>query len=261
MSNLAALTGRDSFGAAVVLGSGLSPVAEALAPEGSVAFEEVDGLLPATVEGHEGRVHWAEVGEVPTLVFAGRVHLYEGHDPEAVVASIDAAADLGCEVIVLTNAAGAVNPSLEIGAPCLISDHINLTGGNPQRGPHDGRGPRFLDLSNVYDAELRTLAREIDPSLKEGVYAAVAGPTYETPAEIRMLAALGADLVGMSTALEAIRAHYLGARVLGISVVTNAAAGLTRSPLHHEEVARAGRAAADRVEKIVRGALARLPNP
>lgn len=258
MSSLAAITGRDRFRAAVVLGSGLGPVASALATEGSAPFEAVGGLLPATVEGHEGSVHWGSVAQIPTLVFAGRVHLYEGHEPSQVVASIDTAVEVGCDVIVLTNAAGAVNPSLEIGAPCLISDHINLTGANPQRGPHDGRGPRFLDLSQVYDPDLRTIAREVDPSLEEGVYAAVAGPTYETPAEIRMLAALGADLVGMSTALEAIRARYLGARVLGISVVTNAAAGLTRSPLHHEEVARAGHAAAERVEHIIRGVLARL---
>lgn len=258
MSNLAALTGSDRFSAAVVLGSGLSAMAENLAPDGSVAFEEVDGLAPATITGHEGRVHWGVVGEAATLVFAGRVHLYEGHDAEAVVAGIDAAVGLGCNVVVLTNAAGAINPSLDIGAPCLISDHINLTGANPQRGPHDDRGPRFLDLSEVYDPELRMMARAIDPSLDEGVYAAVAGPTYETPAEIRMLATLGADLVGMSTALEAIRARYLGARVLGISVVGNAAAGLTRSPLHHEEVARAGRAASERVETIIRGILSRI---
>ena len=258
MSSIARVTARDGFRAAVVLGSGLGPIAERLAPDGSAPFEEIEGLLPTAVEGHEGRLHWGEVGDLPTLVFAGRVHLYEGHDAGAVVAPIDAAVEAGCEVIVLTNAAGAVNPKLEIGAPCLISDHMNLTGANPQRGPHDGRGPRFVDLSEVYDPHLREVAREVDPSLSEGVYAAVAGPTYETPAEIRMLASFGADLVGMSTALEAIRARYLGARVMGLSVVTNAAAGLTRSPLHHEEVARAGRAASERVEKIVRGVLTRM---
>ena len=260
MSSLNALTGRPGFRAAVVLGSGLGSAAGRLATEGSLPFEAVPGLGPTTVEGHEGALHWGDVDETPTLVFAGRLHLYEGHDPGAVVAPIDLAVEAGCEVIVLTNAAGGINPLLDIGAPCLISDHLNLTGTNPLRGPHDDRGPRFLDLSNLYDPGLRALAREIDPSLQEGVYAAVAGPTYETPAEIRMLATIGADLVGMSTALEAIRAHYLGTRVLGISVVTNAAAGLTRSRLHHEEVARAGRAASGRVEDIVRGVLARLPS-
>ena len=258
MSSIAEVTGRDGFRAAVVLGSGLSSVAEALVDEGPVPYETVDGLLPTGIEGHEGGLHWGVAGGLPTLVFAGRIHLYEGHDATTVVAPMDLAVQAGCEVIVLTNAAGGINPSLTVGAPCLISDHLNLTGANPQRGPHDGRGPRFLDLAGIYDPALRSLAREIDPSLQEGVYAAVAGPTYETPAEIRMLASLGADLVGMSTALEAIQARYLGARVLGISIVTNAAAGLTRAPLEHEEVARAGRAASERLEELLRGVLTRL---
>lgn len=258
MTVLASVTGRDHFRAAVILGSGLSSVAQKLVDQGPTPYRDIKGLPPTDIEGHEGALYWGDIGGLPTLVFAGRPHLYEGHHPSAVVAPVDLAVAAGCDVVVLTNAAGAVNPSLRIGAPCLISDHINLTGVNPLRSVRDGRGPRFLDLSDAYDLELRALARAVDPSLQEGVYAAVPGPTYETPAEIRMLATLGADLVGMSTALEAIRARYLGARVLGISIVTNAAAGLTRAPLDHEDVTRAGRAAADRLTELLRGALERL---
>ncbi|MDQ4094891.1 MAG: purine-nucleoside phosphorylase, partial [Actinomycetota bacterium] len=240
MTSLEAVTGGRRFRVAIVLGSGLSDLARSLAPEGGLSFGDVEGLAPARVTGHEGAIYWGNIERVATLVFAGRVHLYEGHDVTTVVEPIEIAARAGCETIVVTNAAGAVNPSIELGAPCLISDHINLTGVNPQRGPHDARGPRFLDLSRAYDPDLRQIARAVDPDLQEGVYAGVAGPTYETPAEIRMLAAMGADLVGMSTVLEAIQARYLGMNVLGISVVTNAAAGLSREPLDHSDVAAAG---------------------
>lgn len=257
MNAVLEVTGRSRFRAAVVLGSGLGELASSLVSGGSVPFDAV-GIPPAGVEGHLGTLHWGDVDSVSTLVFAGRLHLYEGYDPARVVAPIEAAVGAGCEVVVLTNAAGAVNPSLSIGSPCLISDHINLTGADPQRGPHDGRGARFLDLSDTYEPRLRALAREVDPTLQEGVYAGVAGPTYETPAEIRMLATMGADLVGMSTVLEAIRARYLGARVLGISLVTNAAAGLMRAPLRHDDVAAAARAAGSRVERLLRGVLPRI---
>jgi purine-nucleoside phosphorylase len=164
----------------------------------------------------------------------------------------------GCRTIVLTNAAGAVNTDLDVGAPCLISDHINLTGVNPLTGPSDDLGPRFLDMTEAYDAKLRALARDIDPDLKEGVYAGLLGPSYETPAEIRMLAKMGVDLVGMSTVLEAIAARDRDARVLGISVVTNLAAGLSPTPLSHEEVMVAGKQAADRLEALLRGFLEKL---
>ncbi|MDQ3954693.1 MAG: purine-nucleoside phosphorylase [Actinomycetota bacterium] len=259
MSSVVDITGRSDWRVAVVLGSGISEVAGSLVREGSAAFSDVDGLPEPTVEGHEGRLHWGHVDNVPALVFAGRAHLYEGHDARTVVSSIDAAHDAGCDIFVLTNAAGAISRDVKVGEPCLISDHLNLTGHNPQRGPHDGRGPRFLDLSDVYDARLRDLAKEVDPTLGEGVYAGLAGPTYETPAEIRMLAGLGADLVGMSTVLETIQARYLGGRVLGISIVTNVAAGLADRPLHHEEVAAAGRAAADRLGRLLRGVIASVP--
>ncbi|MGH2730657.1 MAG: purine-nucleoside phosphorylase, partial [Actinomycetota bacterium] len=206
---------------AVVLGSGLSAVAESLTHGTRTPYAEIESMPPTTVPGHEGALYSGEVSGVPTLAFAGRLHLYEGHDARVVTQPIRLAADAGCETIVLTCAAGAINPKLEVGAPCLISDHINLTGANPLKGE-----PHFLDLSNLYDAELRALARSADPDLKEGVYAGLVGPTYETPAEVRMLATLGADLVGMSTVLEAIAARAFGARVLGIAVVSNLAAGL-----------------------------------
>lgn len=258
MTTISEATGREGFKVAVVLGSGLSDVARALGSEGPVPFSSLDGLHSSPVEGHEGALYWGDVGSVPTLVFAGRIHLYEGYSAKEVVTPVEMAVAAGCDTMILTNASGAVSPALTVGAPHLISDHLNLTGENPQRGPHDGRGPRFLDLSEVYDAGLRTIAREVDPTLKEGVYAGFAGPTYETPAEIRMIATLGADMVGMSTVLEAIQARYLGARVLGISVVTNVAAGLASQPLHHDEVAAAGRAAAGRLEDLLRGVVSRV---
>jgi purine-nucleoside phosphorylase len=215
-------------------------------------------MAEATVEGHEGALYAGDVAGVPALVFAGRVHLYEGRSPTEIVRPVELAVEAGCETIVLTNAAGAIEPELEVGVPCLVSDHINLTGQSPLVGPHDGRGPRFPDMTTVYDRELRALARGVDPGLREGVYAGLVGPTYETPAEVRMLAALGADLVGMSTVLEAIMARYLGARVLGISVVTNLAAGLSDRPLSHDEVAASSRRAAARLEEVLRGVVARL---
>lgn len=258
MTTISEVTGGRTFKVAVVLGSGLSDLARSLAPEGPAPFDSLAGLHSVTVEGHEGSLYWGDIESVPALVFAGRVHLYEGFSAREVVAPVEMAVAAGCEIIILTNASGAIDPSLHLGAPCLIADHLNLTGDNPQRGRHDSRGPRFLDLSDVYDADLRRIAREVDPSLQEGVYAGLAGPTYETPAEVRMLSTLGADMVGMSTVLEAIQARYLGARVLGISVVTNAAAGLAAEPLHHEEVAEAGRAAAGRLEELLRGILGRL---
>ncbi len=195
----------------------------------------------------------------PTLIFAGRVHLYEGHEIAEVTYPVRAAIGAGCNIVILTNAAGGINPDLEVGAPCLITDHINLTGRTPLFGPNDDSiGPRFLDLSEVYDTELRALAKSVDPALSEGVYAGLLGPTYETPAEVRMLRTIGADIVGMSTVNEAIAARYLQTRVLGISVVSNLAAGLSPTPLSHEEVSAAGRQAAARLESLLRGILIEL---
>jgi purine-nucleoside phosphorylase len=253
-----ALTGKSSYRAAVVLGSGLSDLAASLVGGTPIPYSEIDGIPASAVEGHEGALYAGGVQGVPTLVFAGRAHLYEGHDASAVTKWVDAAVECGCSAIVLTNAAGGINPQLEVGSPCLISDHINMTGANPLVGLDDPGGNRFLDMTEVYDADLRALARAVDPGLKEGVYAGLLGPSYETPAEVRMLAGLGADLVGMSTVLEAIRARYLGARVLGISVVTNRAAGLSPEPLRHDEVAEAGRRAAARLETLLAGVISQL---
>jgi purine-nucleoside phosphorylase len=251
---LAAATGRAHHRVAVVLGSGLSGIGAALTGGTPIPYPKIEGMPEARVPGHEGALYAGEVDGVATLVFAGRSHLYEGHDARAVTEPIRLAVEAGSEVIVLTCAAGAIDTELEVGAPCLISDHINLTGVNPLVG-----GPNFLDLTNLYDAELRGLARSVDPQLKEGVYAGLIGPTYETPAEVRMLATLGADLVGMSTVLEAIVARSLGARVLGIAVVSNLAAGLLPTPLSHDEVALAGQRAAHRLETILRGVITAQP--
>ena len=251
-------TGRTGWRVAVVLGSGLSGLGRALVDAEPISFRDIDGMPVSAVAGHEGALYAGDVGDAPTLVFAGRVHLYEGHSSSAVTFAVRAAIDAGCDTIVLTNAAGGIAADLEVGAPCVISDHLNLTGQNPLAGPHDGRGPRFLDLSEVYDGSLRALAGSVDHDLREGVYAGLLGPTYETPAEVRMLRALGADLVGMSTVHEAIVARYLGARVLGISVVTNLAAGLSPHPLTHEEVSEAGNRAATRLETLLRGVLTDL---
>ena len=260
MSVIKAATGRDDFRVAIVLGSGLSDLAQSLVGGDPIPYSSVEGMPVSAVAGHEGALYSGDVEGVPALVFAGRTHLYEGHSPQDVTYWVRAAVDAGCSTIVLTNAAGGINSELPVGAPCLISDHINLTGTNPLIGPNDDSvGPRFLDQTEVYDAKLRAIAHDVDTDIREGVYASLVGPTYETPAEVRMLGALGADLVGMSTVLEAIQARYLGASVLGISVVTNQAAGISPEPLSHAEVAEAGRRAAARLERLLRGVLVRLP--
>lgn len=251
-------TGRDHHDVAVVLGSGLNPLARSILGDSGIPYRYIEGLPNVSVVGHEGQVYSGDFGGKSVLMFAGRFHLYEGHDPSVLVRPVQLAIASGCRTIVLTNAAGAVNTELDVGAPCLISDHLNLTGVNPLTGPNDDLGPRFLDMTEAYDAELRSLAREIDPGLKEGVYAGLLGPSYETPAEIRMLARMGADLVGMSTVLETLAARDRDARVLGISVVTNLAAGLSPAPLSHDEVMIAGKRAAERLEALLRGFLERL---
>lgn len=251
MASIAHLTGRDGHKVAVALGSGLGGGDGAPVGGNPIPYKEIDSMPPSAVIGHEGALYSGEVGGVPTLLFSGRSHLYEGHDPAIVTRWVRLAADAGCDTFILTNAAGGLRPTLEVGAPCLISDQLNLTGTSPLVGPHDERGPRFPSMIDLYDPKLRDMARSIDPSLQEGVYAGLLGPAYETPAEVRMLTTLGADLVGMSTVLEAITARYLGARVLGISVVTNLAAGLSDTEPTHEEVARVGGQAAERVQGLL----------
>lgn len=251
-------TGESAYDAVVVLGSGLSDVASALLPGDPIPFSSI-GLPAAGVAGHAGGIYSGTIGKTKTLIFAGRVHAYEGHPLHVVTYAVRAAIGAGCRTVILTNAAGGLDEHLEVGSPCLISDHLNLTGQSALSGANDDSvGPRFLDLSEVYSRELIVRALEVDPDLRQGVYAGLSGPTYETPAEVRMLRTLGADLVGMSTVHEATIARYLGAQVLGISVVSNMAAGMTEHPLDHQEVSAAGRRAAERLENLLRGFLSSL---
>jgi purine-nucleoside phosphorylase len=258
-ARLARLTGQAAHDVAVVLGSGWAPAADALASGQpgrevvEVPLADLGGFAPPTVAGHAAVVRSIDLGGLRALVFLGRTHLYEGHPVATVVHGVRTAVAAGCRVIVLTNAAGGIRADLTVGQPVLVSDHLNLTGRSPLTGPPppEGYGSRFTDLTDLYSGRLRLLALTADPGLSEGVYAALPGPHYETPAEIRMLAALGADLVGMSTALEAIAARHLGAEVLAISLVSNMAAGITGQPLDHVEVVAAGKAAAARMGALL----------
>ena len=214
---------------------------------------DLGGFPAPTVPGHVPAVRSVAIGPLRVLVFLGRSHLYEGHPVATVVHGVRTAVAAGCRVVVLTNASGGINAGYQVGQPVLISDHLNLTARSPLAGPPppEGYPSRFTDLTDLYSRRLRGLARAADPSLAEGVYAALPGPHYETPAEIRMLRTLGADLVGMSTALEAIAARHLGAEVLGISLVTNMAAGLAAGELDHADVTAAGKAAAARMGALL----------
>ena len=239
---------------AVVMGSGWAPAADAFGTvEGSVAIGELPGFALPTAVGHGGEVRSVRVGDRRALLFLGRTHLYEGRGVEPVVHGVRTAAAAGVRTVVLTNAAGGLAPDHRVGQAVLIRDHLNLTARPPLVGA------TFVDLTDLYSARLRSLARELDPSLTEGVYAALPGPHYETPAEIRMLRTLGADLVGMSTALEAIAARAAGLEVLGLSMVTNAAAGITGEKLDHEEVLAAGKAAAGRLGEFLVEFVGRVP--
>ncbi len=222
-----------------------------------VPLADLGGFAPPTVAGHSPVVRSLTLGGSRVLVFLGRTHLYEGHPVGTVVHGVRTAVAAGCRVIVLTNAAGGIRAGYQVGQPVLIRDHLNLTGRSPLAGaaPPDGYPSRFTDLTDLYSARLRALARRADHDLAEGVYAALPGPHYETPAEIVMLRTLGADLVGMSTAMEAIAARHLGAEVLGISLVTNLAAGLAPDSLDHVDVIAAGRAAATRMGSLLAGIL------
>ncbi|GAA4834667.1 purine-nucleoside phosphorylase [Saccharopolyspora rosea] len=231
----------------MVLGSGWQPAAEEIgAPVTEVHMAELPGFVPPGAIGHSGRIWSVEVGAKRVLVLLGRTHLYEGKGIDPVAHGVRTAVAAGCGAVVLTNAAGGLREGMAVGQPVLISDHLNLTARSPLVGAD------FVDLTDLYSPRLRELARGVDPSLAEGVYAGLPGPHFETPAEIRMLRTLGADLVGMSTVLEAIAARAAGAEVLGVSLVTNLAAGLTGEPLSHEEVLEAGRASASRMGKLLR---------
>jgi purine-nucleoside phosphorylase len=255
-ARLAAATGTDRHDVAVVLGSGWKPAADTLAARGrvlaEVSFAELGGFPETTVPGHGAAVRSVEVGGRRLLLFLGRVHAYEGHDLAQVVHGVRTACAAGVETVVLTNAAGGLRTDLSVGQPVLVSDHLNLTGRSPLVGQ------AFTDLTDAYAPRLRALAREVDPTLTEGIYAALPGPHFETPAEIRMLRTLGADLVGMSTVHETIAARAAGAEVLGVSLVTNLAAGLSGEPLSHAEVLAAGTASASRMGALLADVVARL---
>jgi purine-nucleoside phosphorylase len=244
---LAQATGVAAHDVAVVLGSGWRPAADLVGePVHELPMAELPGFVRPVVAGHGGTLRSVRVGERRVLVLLGRTHLYEGHGVAAVAHGVRTAAAAGCRTVVLTNAAGGIRAGLSVGEPVLVADHLNLTGVSPLIGP------RFTDLTDLYSGRLRALARTIDPSLREGVYAGLPGPHFETPAEIRMLRGLGADLVGMSTVLEAIAARAEGVEVFALSLVTNLAAGLSGAPLDHHEVLAAGAAAATRMGGLLR---------
>jgi purine-nucleoside phosphorylase len=249
---LAERTGVEKHDVAVVLGSGWRPAADEIGTAAvEVPMAELPGFSAPTVLGHGGTIRSVTVGERRVLVMLGRTHLYEGRGVPSVVHGVRTAAAAGCRTVVLTNAAGCIREGVDVGQPVLISDHLNLTSLSPLVGA------TFVDLTDLYSTRLRTVAREIDPTLVEGVYAGLPGPHFETPAEIRMLRTIGADLVGMSTVLEAIAARAAGVEVFGLSLVTNLAAGMTGEPLNHEEVLEAGRLAATRMGQLLRELVAR----
>jgi purine-nucleoside phosphorylase len=243
---------------AVVLGSGLGAFADTLENASSIPYSEIPGWPKSTAVGHAGKFVAGLCKGVPVAVLAGRAHLYEGYTASDAVYGIRTLDLLGVETVILTNAAGGVNKDYKPGDLVLIADHINLLGQNPLTGPNDDSvGPRFPDMSEAYSKKLREAARAAGQALgldlKEGVYAAVPGPSYETPAEIRYLRAIGADLVGMSTVPETIAANHAGLRVLGISCVTNHAAGVIEGKLDHKEVIEVGERMKGTLIELLRG--------
>lgn len=257
----------DATGAevAVVLGSGLAAAAQSLADGQAIPYASLPGFPETTVAGHPGRLvvgHW---GGRRALVLCGRVHGYEGYPPCEVGFGVRVAAALGVQTLIVTNVAGAVDPTFKVGEIVLLSDQINLTSVSPLTGPNDERlGPRFVDMSDVFTPGLRRLAVDVarelgHEPLREAVYAGLPGPSYETPAEVRMLRIVGAGLVGMSTIHEVITARHAGLRVLGLSLVANPAAGVEKERLCHEDVTRAAAAGAARLGALLEGLVARLP--
>src|ERR1700761_7765775 len=240
---------------AIVLGSGLGSFAERVDQPGVVPYPDIPHFPRPTVEGHSGRLVAGSVSKVPVIVMQGRVHGYEGYTPEQVTFPIRMLGRLGITTLIVTNAAGGIKTDYRQGQLVLLSDHINFTGRNPAAGPNDERlGPRFFDMSEAYSKRLRSLARTISP-LEEGVHLSVSGPSFETPAEIRVFRNWGADLVGMSTVQETIVARHMGLEVLGISCVTNMAAGLQGAPLNHEEVMETGRRVESRLATLLKRVL------
>ncbi len=255
--------------AGIVLGSGLGDLAEAVEQADIIPYEEIPHWPRSTVAGHSGRLHIGYLEGQPVMVMRGRAHYYEGYPMSQVTLPIRVMQLMGIRIVILTNAAGGLNRDFRAGDLMLISDHINLigmAGHNPLRGPNDETlGTRFPDMSQVYDPELRQLAREVareaDIPLWEGVYICLAGPSFETPADIRFLRLIGADAVGMSTVPEATVARHGGMRVMGVSGISNVAVDTPSADKEttHEEVLQAGRVIAPRLERLLRGVLQRLP--
>jgi len=241
----------------IVLGSGLGGLADDLEDAVAIPFAELPGWPAATAPGHVGRLLLGRLGGRAVVMLQGRFHLYEGNDPGLVVQPMLLFRALGARVVVLTNAAGGLDPSFGPGTLMIMRDHINLTGRNPLIGPNaDELGPRFPDMTEAWSPRLRAglhaAAATEGVEMREGIYVGLTGPTYETPAEVRMLAALGGDAVGMSTVLECIAARWVGLEVCGVSLVTNAGAGYSGAPLTHEEVLEAGASAGPRLANVIR---------
>jgi purine-nucleoside phosphorylase len=248
---------------AVVLGSGLGGFADEFEAAVKIPYTEIPGFAVSTVVGHSGSLVAGRVGQIPIFAMQGRVHCYEGYSMEEVTFPIRTLKLLGVKTLVLTNAAGGINVELNQGALMVISDHLNLMGVNPLRGPNDERfGPRFPDLSEVYSRELQEMAieeaRTLGIEIRRGIYAALAGPSYETPAEIHMLRSFAADAVGMSTVPEAIVARHMGLAVLGISCITNMAAGISDTPIDHQEVIEIGNRVRSTFTELLRRIISRL---
>jgi len=248
---------------AIVLGSGLGAFADELTESTSIAYKEINGFAQATVEGHAGRLVIGKAGEVPVAAMQGRFHFYEGYSLEEVTFPIRVLKSLGVRTLILTNAAGSLNTEFTPGSLMVISDHINLMGVNPLIGRNDERfGPRFPDLTSTYDPDLQNIviheAKALNIDLRRGVYAALTGPSYETPAEIHMVRTMGADAVGMSTVPEAIVARHMDMRVIGVSCITNLAAGVSNRPVDHSQVIATGERVREQFTELLRRVIAKL---
>ncbi len=248
---------------ALVLGSGLGELADLVEPAAVIEYGELNGFPVSTVPGHRGRFVLGYLEATPVVVMQGRVHYYEGYTMQDVVLPVRLMGQLGAKKLFLTNAAGGIQEEMQCGDLMLIRDHISCFVPNPLIGPNrNALGERFPDMSQVYDPALmqviRSSAEELDIDLREGVYLQLTGPSYETPAEIRMCRMLGADAVGMSTAVEAVAARHMGMRICGLSLITNLAAGISETPLSHEEVKQAGQQAGAKFTALVRNAVSKM---
>ncbi len=257
---LASTSYRPRIG--LILGSGLGAFAESLEDATSTPYAEIPGFVKTTVSGHAGRLVIGRSGDIPVMVMAGRFHAYEGHDLVQVTMPVRVMKQMGVEVLIITNSAGGINAKFPAGTLMLLTDHINMTGNNPLIGPNeDDFGPRFPDQTYVYDPELReqahAVAAEKGIALQQGVYVGVMGPSYETPAEIRMLRVMGADAVGMSTVPEAIVANHAGMRIVGISCISNPAAGMEPERLDHSDVKATVATVEEQFIDLIRGIIGR----